>query len=74
MTIVTVLFELLVAAHIAVVGLMGFAAVRVRWTQRGIAAVLVAGWLSSSAHAQTFERVDTPGGSTASRSSSPWRT
>ena len=62
MTIVTVLFHLLVAAHIAVVRLMGFAAVRVRWTQRGIAAVLVAGWLSSSAHAQTFERVDTPGG------------
>ena len=61
MTIVTVLFGLLVAAHIAV-GLVGFAAMRVRWTPRGIAAVLVAGWLSSSAHAQTFERVGTPGG------------
>lgn len=48
MTIVTVLFELLVAAHIAVVGLMGFAAVRVRWTQRGIAAVLGAGGLVAS--------------------------
>ena len=61
MTVVTVLFDLLVAAHITV-GLVGFAAVRVRWTQRGIVAVLVACWLSSSAHAQTFERVDTPGG------------
>ena len=61
MTVVTVLFDLLVAAHITV-GLVGFTAARVGWTQRGIAAVLVAGCLSSSVHAQTFERVDTPGG------------
>ena len=35
---------------------------KIRVKQQGIAVVLVACWLSSSAHAQTFERVDTPGG------------